>query len=153
MFPSIIKPDAPRAYFGERNDTFGSGGGMPVYGSDNSYHTQKYNDRVKSVRDSIKDDTSNKKKYVRGYYRGIVSSNGKALGSGNTLFFINRDNSKERLTGGVLHTQAGVEYAKNILERRSQQLRDLEELNIDGAQPSASYTTQPIPMSDDDTKK
>jgi len=87
MFPSIVQDNhLSKSYFG--GNMFPVQTRTPPSG-DNVYHSEKLKERVNAVLAGVKDDANNRKKFVTGYYRSLVASNGKALGSGNKMFFEN----------------------------------------------------------------
>lgn len=140
MFPSVVADNhlKPR-YFGGRMIPVQT---RKVVNEDNIYHNEKYRQRVRAVLNSVKDDANNQKKYVTGYYRSLVASNGNALGSGNKLFFENTGYKDGRFTGGVLHTPEGIAYAKDLLQRRAQEFEAISQ-DQERVEPSIE---QPVPL-------
>ncbi len=146
MFPSIIPHDALKGFVDTKEHI-----STPFYGREDTFHTEKYKDRVDAVKHMIGDRKRNRQRFTRQDMRRQVVARGRAVGSGNTMTFINTNMSPQYMKGGVIQDRA---YARNLLERRAAEFRELENQHIDDPLSVGTMTQQqPIPMTASETKK
>ena len=145
MFPSIIPHNKPRAYFHE--SSFRT---IPFYGREDAFHSEKFKDRVDAVKHMVRDRKSNRHRFQIQDLRRQVAARGNAQGSGNTMTFVNTNMNVQHTRGGVMQNRT---HARNLLERRATQLRELETQHIDDPLLPAVGVQQPIPLDASETKK